>query len=168
MAASAFFSSCKKDDEKSASDFYIKGKVDSQLVNCEKDVTASINGFFGIYILQISMVDEGTSDSWTFQFQATEHPDSWTLPKTFTGDILNPFGDFVNGGVSLSAGAYGPLDPILCGMDWDFNLTVTKWEDNIVEGTFSGNMYTGDCDDTTPEILESAAVTDGEFKVKVP
>lgn len=170
LAFAAFFPSCNNDDNSSpANDFYIQGKVEGQLVNCTKVVApASIFSSFGVTILQMSMAEEGGSGTWTFQIQSTAVPDDWTLPKTFVGDIFAFASDNVNGGGSNSNGLqYGPLDPISCGIDWEFKLIVTKWEDNILEGTFSGPMYGGDCDDTTPETLTSVDITEGKFRVKV-
>ncbi|HFA51046.1 MAG TPA: hypothetical protein ENJ95_18700 [Bacteroidetes bacterium] len=167
------FPSCNNDDDPgaNASEFFIEGKADGQLVHCDfvpAGLEGSIFTSFGVRIMSLTSTVEGGNERWNLMVQSTEHPDDWVLPKKFEGSIIDPFSDNVNGGFTNADGmGYGALDPILCGMDWDWELTVTSWENNVIEGRFEGNFYSGDCDPTTAEELESISVTEGRFKMEV-
>ncbi|MEO1260316.1 MAG: hypothetical protein AAFZ15_16085 [Bacteroidota bacterium] len=167
-----FFPSCNNDDESpAASEFFIEGKVDGEVIRCDY-IQAGLGGTlvstFGVHFINLIATVDGGGEIWSLMIQSTELPDNWNLPKTFEGSIIDPFSDNVNGAVTNSSGmTYGPLDPILCGMDWDWQLTVTSWENNIIEGNFSGSFYAGDCDPSTPAELESVEVTEGRFRMEV-
>ena len=172
-AALLLFASCGNDDQaEKAGDFYIEGKVDGQLQRCEfitPGLEGSIFSSFGTHIINLTAITEGTTEFWELMIQSTEHPDDWVLPKTFEGSLIDPFSDNINGGLNTADGiTYGALNnPILCGRDWDWQLNVTTWSDNIMEGDFAGFFYSGDCDPTTVEVLDSVTVTEGRFRMEV-
>lgn len=152
---------CKKEDTTSSSnDYYIKAKVNGVLVTATYSSPNS-ELVSNAYITEDQMfqIERGisatSSGGWNILVRNLDL-DHLTYPKILTYadsdiDIL------YNNGTSGAKGNF-----VLDDYDtYPFSLTLTKWSNDILEGTFQGKLRWGGGQDST------ANIANGEFRIKM-
>ncbi|MFD2561226.1 hypothetical protein [Aquimarina rubra] len=156
------FSGCQSDDDSGQADFFIEGTVDGEKVYADYLRPGTTETYFA------------ESHRFTFQRKISEENqivwymsvddldlDNITFPRTLRHFENNgdPFLDFSyindNDGQEISYG----LDNINTER---FSVVLTDWSDDILSGTFSGELSSG-AGDNDPFIT----VTNGSFRIKL-
>ncbi len=155
---------CKKEDTPTNEDYFIKSKVNGALVTAAY-VYPNSDLVYNAYItedlsFQIPRgVSASSSQGWSI-YVSNLDLDHITYPKTLilSGAVDAPYIDVLyNNGTSGAQGNF-VIDDY---ETYPFNITLTKWSNNILEGTFEGKLRWGGGVDST------ATFNNGEFRLKL-
>ena len=153
-------SSCKKDSDRNTNNFYVKvNKNGTQLSY------PNVTGELGPNLLDPSLnalVVRGQSDDGTERFDIAIQVEGPLNPGTYTSGQLTPqviFDLSVQNGTSIKNFR---IDDAPGMPPSSFTVTLTTVNQDVIEGTFTGNYLYNDFPGTTPEVM---TFTSGEFRV---
>jgi hypothetical protein len=173
----SLFSSCKKDNtnqtpapspSSTGNTYFIEGKVNGVMhhseYRCQYSGCDMVTGNYDSFMnaIQMQRTTSATSDiGWDIHIDQVTL-DSWTIPDTL--DASYPSGQ-PHLDLSYYSGTWQSdnnwlVDGVVLG-DNSFNMKVTSKTNDIIEGTFSGQLRNGSNSDTT------VTVTEGKFKIKL-
>lgn len=162
--------SCKKEDTSeidvppTTNEYYIKSTVNGSLVIATYSTPNSSlvsNAYFtDDNRFQFERkVSSGSSQGWNVHIEDLDL-DNITYPRTLkeTNLSVDPYIDVsYNNGTSGAAGNF-----VINNLDSNlFSLTLNKWSNDVLEGTFSGELIWGSSYDST------FTFSNGEFKIKL-
>jgi len=175
--------SCKKDDQTdvenndnsttTSSEFFIEGKVDGVMVRAEYvcpntgcDLVTGNYDYDFDWIVMKRTVSATDNKGWDILIEGSDL-DNWQLPDTigpsgYSGEIDLDLSYYVGNGVNGSSYSDNNfiVDNVVLGEN-SFEMIVTSKANDILEGTFSGELRNGS--DTDLRVT----ITEGKFRVKL-
>ena len=154
-------SSCKKDSDRDTNNsFYVKANKNGTQVNYP-NVTGELGPDLGDPTLT-DLVVRGQNADGSERFDIVIQVEGPLTPGTYTSGQLTPqviFDLTVQNGTELKNFR---IDDAPGMVPSSFSVTLTTVNQDVVEGTFTGNYLYNDFPNTTPEVM---TLTSGEFRI---